>query len=272
MTPLVNYRHRYVYYFNAKSACSTYRRLFMSLHSHEKSYGEDAPHHLATRYWNPDPNMPYADFFALTIVRNPFDRLVSAYLDKCFQWKYPEKERYSNQSVSKSIHPPIFKHLGTRPDYTRGFSFREFIHYLETAVPMGTEDIHFRPQALPDIRIDAFYRLEDPIQELESTYRAIFAGKPKMLQRFDRIFQRHHRAANSVRNPSFRAQDSGSYEGPCWDLTFADFEDLKSRNLRPRYADFYDDELAGKVARIYALEFQKYGYPSTPPQQPVEPT
>jgi hypothetical protein len=271
MTPLVNYRHRYVYYFNAKSACSTYRRLFMSLHSHEKEYDEGTPHHLANRYWNPDPNQPYSDFFALTIVRNPFNRLVSAYLDKCFQWKYPERERYTNQSVSKSIHPPIFNQIGRKADYKQGFSFRELVSYLEVAIPEKTEDVHFRPQADPDIRIDAFYRLEDPIEELQRIYRSIFEQKPKMLLRFERVFQKHLRVANSVRNPSFRKEDAGMHEGPCSDFTFADFENLKMRNLRPRYSDFYDDDIAARVARLYALEIERYSYLPTPPQQSLTP-
>jgi hypothetical protein len=83
------------------------------------------------------------------------------------------------------------------------------------------------------------------------------------------VFHKHLRAANSVRNPSFRKEDSGMHEGPCYDFTFANFENLKMQNLRPRYSDFYDDDIAARVARLYALEIERYGYLPTPPQQSV---
>lgn len=265
MIPLVNYRHKYVLYYNPKSACTTYRRVFVAMHANELEKEQLVDKTKAAQFWKPVEGKPYAGFFAFTIVRNPFDRLVSAYLDKCFEWKYPDDTRHQNQRFQRSIHGSIHEFLGRPVDYTRGFSFREFVTYLDAHIETPSLNIHFKPQAYLRKKVDAYYRVEDSAASLESIYRYVFRHKPRMFERFETALARELGKDGTRRvNSSLRPTDSHLHVEPFADFTFEDFNQLRSRNLKPHYPSFYDSQLVDAVRRIYSLEFFRYQYDPMP--------
>ena len=95
------------------------------------------------KIWHPDYIRKYIseyvphDYTHIAIVRNPYERLVSGYLDKCLTGNY-----YRLDFCKKAIR---FHHRD-RSDKKR-LSFEELVNYMIT-VPGRRLDIHFRHQTV----------------------------------------------------------------------------------------------------------------------------
>ena len=103
MIPLVNDNYRYILFYNPKSACSTFRKLYVLLHRQELDNDESLTHHNCRLYWPMRDDVDYQSYFKFEIVRNPYSRVVSAYIDKCCEIKFGQ-ERFKRNNYLKSIH------------------------------------------------------------------------------------------------------------------------------------------------------------------------
>ncbi|QDL94412.1 sulfotransferase family protein (plasmid) [Paroceanicella profunda] len=146
----ISARHRYVYFETPKVACSTIKRFLIKnelpgtelFDKGELSYEEFD--FLHNREFSPLLNVkqaypfrrllqPDSGFFRFCFVRNPYDRLLSAWLDKIVG------DRPQALQV-KAV-------LGLSANATREISFAEFVEVV-AATPAALMDPHWRPQHL----------------------------------------------------------------------------------------------------------------------------
>ncbi len=261
MIPLVSDKYRYIYFFNPKSACSTYRHLFLDLHRDElpADQRESASIHDARVLFAPRSGIDFRNYFRFTIVRNPFARIVSSYLDKCFEINAPPAERYRvPEHHQRLIFQPIFSFLQRTPDFDRGFSFQEFLQYLQFAADKQLKpDIHFRAQIPVGTRIDGYYRIEDPIEELMAIFHHVFSSDYYRLNLESRI--RHH-SGRKVNASLGEGSDKTYREKDLAGAPFDVLNRLRDEGFRFHYSSFYDESSRQLVASIFERELAYYEY------------
>lgn len=103
------------------------------------------------------------DFFKFAILRDPRERLLSAYIEKFVVWRHDAGNMAHTQTV---IIPVQSAHGMEVTDYKRGISFEDFVTFVVSNPPLEL-DAHWRPQEtyLTGITYDRFYRL-DQINEI----------------------------------------------------------------------------------------------------------
>ncbi|MBA2411158.1 MAG: sulfotransferase family 2 domain-containing protein [Gammaproteobacteria bacterium] len=178
----------------------------------------------------------FEGYRVIKIARNPHKRAVSSYIHAACCG-------YEDARVSDFLGRPVGKHSG--------FSFREFVAYLET-IDLGNCNVHHRMQVHPLERY--FVPGSRFIIDLDQSMALL----PKLeyllgLPRTDPADYRessHHTRTSSYANEKF----SGD--------TVYDFADKKSAVI-PGYRAFYDAELEERVGALYAEDFYRYAFPTS---------
>ena len=174
-TMMVAERHKLFYIPVAKCACTSLKSMMIRLAEVDRAdIAVELGVHFVTDRFNTgvqlkDKPIDRArailasdDFFKFSVIRDPIERLVSAYLEKFV---------YNRHSRRNLLHtrPVISEVQGTdQIDIGRGISFDEFIHYILQQDPFDL-DPHWRPQhtyfrGVP--HISRIFRLQN-INELE---------------------------------------------------------------------------------------------------------
>jgi hypothetical protein len=96
------------------------------------------------------------DFFRFSVVRDPFDRLLSAFREKFVVNRLQPPNHWHTCEVLTNVQGQ------DQPDYDEGISFAEFIDFITTQPPEKL-DTHWRPQShyLRTMRYDRLYAFED---------------------------------------------------------------------------------------------------------------
>jgi hypothetical protein len=165
-------RHKFVYFRVPKAANST---IMLSLANAMEARAADDRGSAAKAAGKQNLKLPLAfestlaGCYKFTFVRNPFSRVLSAYLDKVV-----------------SGNPKIRRYLGTDD---RAFSFLEFLKRLEDGYL--TANVHWAPQSiivtLPPERLDFVGRVETLEADLRQVMSRVFGGTAE-----NRIVQRSH--------------------------------------------------------------------------------
>lgn len=150
MTPLVSQKYNYALFYNPKSACSVARRLFVALHSDELPQAtqdhlqslRDAMQddwHEADRLFAAPPEFDFGSAFSATIVRHPYTRFVSAYL---------------NRMVLNRTQFDDFASVLSIDEADVSYSFSQVLQYCVARGLDAVTDPHFVPQSviLGDLR------------------------------------------------------------------------------------------------------------------------
>jgi hypothetical protein len=169
------------------------------------------------------------EFFSFAFVRNPWSRVVSAYLNK-FQ-----SVNVTSARVIAKLRPDR-----KRADLTADVPFREFIEFLARGNPRKFDE-HWRPQHLflRDMRLDFLGRFEHLSRDFGWVRERLEIDTPLP----------HH-------NPT---PYGGQAEGQdcVADLTAAK---LKRHGPFPDYRRFYTPRLRDLVGQIYAEDIKRFGY------------
>jgi hypothetical protein len=179
---MVSEKHKILYVPVAKCACTSLKSMMVELagieqHGKAIQFGV----HFVTDRFNTgvqlkDKTMKLAwqilasdQYFKFSVIREPFERLVSAYLEKFV---------YNRKNKRNQLHTrPVISHVQGSDDIDlqRGISFDEFVEYIIAQDPMDL-DPHWRPQHLymeGVQNMSKIYRIED-IAELETYLRQHF--------------------------------------------------------------------------------------------------
>lgn len=160
------------------------------------------------------------DLHVVKVVRNPFIRCVSSY----------------NHALSSPFVP---KDLINE----EGFSFEQFVSYLETQ-DLSTGNIHWRRQTHPleeagIVGIDTVIKLEYVQQQLKDLEKRLsLKESPSSLSRTSHVIPRI------------------SATGYVGKVIFS-----RNQQTYPQYRSFYNEDLLARVSHLYAQDFIRYDYP-----------
>lgn len=213
-----------------KNACTTFR-LSIGLHNGAIKSPEDYRWiHKNNDTFRPSLAEMLTSSYSFIILRCPFARLVSLYLDKF---------------VSRDPVAWHFKEVASNDPDLPLLSFRGFCNELRSRSVL-TANKHWRPQS--DFLLYEEYDSVFCVEELASCNATI-----KHRAGLDILDSRKYVKHDAGR---FKAvgglQDNYSDEEP-WKI-----ETLFRVGLRPHYRSFYDDELIELVAKIYAEDLKLY--------------
>ena len=137
----------------AKNGCSTFKRLMVRLAGYPDGTAVSARIHEYLDFYETGLQLkdwPHADvgrfmsdpgWFRFTVLRDPLERLVSAYLEKFVRNRMEPGNRVHTSVVVSAVQG------SDKPDFRAGITFREFTQYI-ASTPPECLDPHWRPQAL----------------------------------------------------------------------------------------------------------------------------
>lgn len=175
------------------------------------------------------------EYSVIKIVRHPLKRAVSSYI-------HTVKYKFAHQEISRF--------LGRSVDKDSGFSFREFVSYLES-IDIYTCNIHFRTQVHSlersgKISIDYLIDLEESVEKLGELEKSLGLRRTDLL-----LF-------TESKHNTTRTEVKGFYGDR---IDYFGRKKRKGREIiTPPAENFYDSELLERVGKIYAEDFERYGY------------
>lgn len=235
---LLDPRQRFIYCPIAKAACSSVKRWFLEIVGDVRPFSghDDArlhEHTLRAQQGAALGLLRNERIFTFTFVRNPWSRLVSAYLNKCLTLNKISEGFLRSLGRGDMVEQARISRLP--PTVT----FRQFVHFLGTGNPRQF-DVHWRPQHLflRDNRFDFIGRVE----RLDEDF-AVVGARLKIDHPLGHI--------NVTRYDRETACDIVADCTP---------QELQARGAFPDYRQFYTPELQRLVGHIYARDIELLGY------------
>jgi hypothetical protein len=259
---LLNHRYGFLYCPIQKVACTSLKYWMLgTLGGRPGELGPGAIHPFMDRHYSLGSERPsdvarvLSRYHRLAFVRNPWERVVSAYLDKFvtdginWQNRAVVESTYEARGHSVDASETFTWHsMGQRfelavdpaVDYERGITFREFVEYL-CRTPDLELDVHWRPQYLFFGGLD-FHTV----------------GKMERLSRDLRKFEQCMGIARTRLSHSNRVERSGGTAGEC--LADVVSGRLGELDRRPSAEELYTPELLERIRRRYAEDICRFGY------------
>lgn len=170
------------------------------------------------------------DYLKILVVRNPVQRLLSAYLDK-----FCGSDRISDYVVEV-----------TRQGGLNGqISFRQFVSYLET-VPNDDCNGHWRRQTF------VLERVQYPVSLIRLEYFIDDMSTLQSLGHIPKLPRKNSRMKNAGR------YSSSTPPADIMNLTLADL--IKRGKCLPRESDFLEPELIDRIKRVYSKDYDRLPY------------
>lgn len=166
----------------------------------------------------------------MVIVRNPYNRLVSGYLDKICS------DNYKHLGICKAMH----RYYNT--DYEKRITFEQFVNYIVRQHP-GNIDAHFQPQSYMFHKTQnmKIFKIEESKDIENELIRIGFVNKYKNY--------------NTVVLPNCNKErfDMGYVHNKY-------FHELNIENKVPIYSNFFTPELIELVYNYYQCDFKNFHY------------
>lgn len=261
MIPLVSHRTRYVLYYNPKAACTYVRILFVRLHKDELNDAQISRlnmHHNASsiftyRKYN---FIRYLFFDSIVVVRDPFTRIVSGWVDKIAVAPHTEDlntiavsaAKFSNKQSQGDLNFVDLLNFLVKEKFHRRFKQNSFnVHFSNQS-----DGFHkYLPKRI--VRADSPDSLK---KQLWDVYSDIFRNHPDKLE-----VVREYLAQTTPQNATgFRSYDSKS-EFPESDLLSVDqlWALAQARRIPPRDC-FLTERTIPLIQELYAKDFEIYKY------------
>lgn len=259
MIPVVNEKYKYLFLYSAKVGCTSLRQLYLSVHNDEltpEQLSQLDLYHNINKIHPMLEGKDYADYYTFIITRNPYARIVSAFLD---QYVYAQ-----NDSVKKMLAEQAG---GAKPN-----NFIEFLQVLKS-IPDGKRDSHFQTQSLcphdwqmvtKQNKRYRWLRIK-PKNGLAVDYVGDISGFNKHMKAiYQHIFKRDKSKLNFALEQLAEIEKKNSLF-----YTDEDFKDaaqlsvsqLDNMVFAPKPQDFYNSEtVISLVNQIYHLDFINFGY------------
>ena len=185
-------------------------------------------------------------YFKFSFVRNPWNRLISAYLDKFVVKPNIRKSLFLPKHI-KEVVKAVYESEGLSPDYKKSITFRQFVEYLKSTKNEYL-DGHWKPQYLylGETQFDFVGQLENLSEDFE------YVKNKLSIKDFDLP---HTNKTTSVEGVNCSKELSA-------DKNYADHypsELIKLKKL-PGYSEFYTPELVDIIRQRYIKDIEKFGY------------
>ncbi|MGB3404816.1 MAG: sulfotransferase family protein [Microcoleaceae cyanobacterium] len=238
---LINSKYNIVYSPIEKNACSLFKNILVN---HSESGEDYRKSKIAVhRYINANKDKFFAQEFSslcssknfkFVILRNPLDRLVSAYIDKFV--RSPKPNRHSISVINR-----VYKSLGENPDQNQSITFRQFVTFL-TDKEDRLLDPHWRPQY---IYLGLGLLEFDFIGQFENLTPAIKALEEKLNTHIETEVAPAHRI------------NYGNFDK---DKKYCDTypKDLRKLNSFPNSSSMYTPDIEEMVRKKYAKDIEIY--------------
>lgn len=249
-------RHRFLYLPIAKVACSSIKKWIVALTLGADALGNAEIHEFARQrlelgsYPAPEADEILNDrsLLRFAFVRNPWDRLVSGFLQKFISHVDNPARRFltameRRRAWNQWLHLLTAGWLGestgaSDQDIDQRLTFRHFVAELRK-LHAPSFDSHWRPQHLflAGEKVDFLGRFERMADDFAELRRRLQLGGTL---------------------PQFNCTPRGAATTACladWPL-----ERLRALPHFPDYQQFYDGDLASIVADIYADDIRQFGY------------
>ncbi|MBT4870433.1 MAG: sulfotransferase family 2 domain-containing protein [Candidatus Diapherotrites archaeon] len=155
---LVDDKHKFVYVPISKNACTSIKNWYAKLQG-DKEYTFEKSADFHTKQGTKYNKIFYENYFKFAIVRNPWERLLSAY-----KFKFLKKKDSPVPKINKKINGNEKKTI----------SFEQFVKYVCHSKDKQC-DVHWQPQVnfLDDIKIDYLGRMETLEKDLKEISKKI---------------------------------------------------------------------------------------------------
>jgi hypothetical protein len=242
-----------------KVACSALKSWVIELADKGVSQGVDPNAHVRAHYelqaqpakvqrrWLHDRKL-----FRFAFVRNPWDRLVSGFLNKFVPWKPPAQKfadehskrlRWSRAINRFSAGLLCSSGKASSEGWREELTFRQFVAELRQWNSRSW-DLHWRPQHL--------FLGSQPLD---------FLGRFEYLVDDFRTLCRKLNVSGELPEANKTRRDSAVLRN----LADAPLAELRTRAGFPDYSWFYTPDLAEQVAELYAQDIRQFGYQSKRP-------
>jgi hypothetical protein len=217
----------------AKSGCCTARNLFLQIHRDELYEEPEKGIHNLHIYYPLTKNIN--DIYNIVIVRNPFTRVVSMFVDK-----------YINNG-------PIMKSIISRGIEIKKNSFMYFLQvlkHLKNLNILDTTEGHITSQSYNYSYNNKtiIVKLENFNKDILNAYENIFSNnKNQISKKVDDILNGPHKRLNGTVYDKMLTEN----------VSHKDF--LEKKNI-PSYQYFYNDAAKKLVLEIYEKDFEYFGY------------
>ena len=248
---LINHKHKIIYCPIPKNACTLFKTMMVEHSSDRERYynSQENIHHYASSRRDTAVALDSSDYltnpnyFKFAILRNPFERLVSAYLDKIVKHEIPEL--FAQKFIKK-----VQQFLKKDYDLKKSISFQEFIQYLAKTEDYDLNE-HWQTQSyflgrelLEFDYFGQFEKLDQVVKDLENKFKfTITIDVTKNHNRDDHITK----YINDITTKKY--QEKYPQELRCFQLEYHSFPEPKS---------FYSPELIELVKIRFAQDIELY--------------
>lgn len=179
----INEKLKAVYCGIPKNACTLFKTAWVKNSEEEDSFkrsGQNVHVYLNRRSRSLSANyllecLSSKEYFKFVILRNPFDRIVSGYLDKIAKHAVPE-------SFAQDVIQAVHRSLGKDFNLEKSITFSQFVDYL-VSTPDNCLNDHWRPQSnfVLGVNFDLvaqFSSLESAISSIQKKLGITIDSKP----------------------------------------------------------------------------------------------
>lgn len=245
--------------YSAKAGCSSLRRLFLKVHEHE--FSDEIKKQLNT-YHNLNELFPYecdrdySGFRTYLISRNPYDRIVSAFLDQYVYYRGDHMQRMLNE-YGEQREPSNFieflHFLKSVPDAERDMHFQTQVYFAHAPSIVTPRDFYFKwfgRKPEDAFGVDSVFDIKNFENAMRRQYKRVFRKNVPMRQHaLDQLAQ------VKKTNSSFYGHEN--YD----DASKLSVEEINCIVFAPKPQDFLVDPQAVKlIQEIYAQDFKLLGY------------
>jgi len=249
-----------------KVACSALKSWVIELaEGRGASHGVDPNAHIRAFYelqaQPADTQRPWLHdrkLFRFAFVRNPWDRLVSGFLNKFVPWKSPA-QKFADEHTQRLRWSRAINRLSagllcasgkaSSERWREELTFRQFVTELRQRNPRKF-DLHWRPQHL--------FLGSQPLD---------FLGRFEYLADDFRTLCRKISVSGGLSEANKTRRDSAVLRN----LTDAPLAELRSLAGFPEYSWFYTPDLATEVGKLYEQDIRQFGYQYSQPRIKIKP-
>ncbi|AVL94847.1 sulfotransferase [Moumouvirus australiensis] len=255
MFPLIDDNLKVIFFWSPKCACSSVKNYYISINK-DKFKDKNISNVHAVVWCHPFTDLDkYKDYKKILIVRDPYERAVSAFItmmgyfgwtqytdlsdEKFVEWFW---ENYNRKNEQFKIINDVNKSREQVIAYKKNPSFRNFLNILDST------DINFMNEHLSPQSYNYFFpKIE------KNSFDSIVNIKD--LNNWLKSFNKQHNIEGEIKNIN-QVPYNGLNDKMC-DINIVEY--FKKQIGYPNWIYFYDKEIKEKVEKIYASDFELTG-------------